>query len=272
MADHNNYQNNNGAAGNLRRRFINRRDQERVEYRECRRNMSISTGRYIVDGCAEFIQRRGVNADPLQCAACGCHRSFHRRVLSAENQLRRAAARFLFYNDVRPVPHQPQLPQPLRPLMPQPAQMPPAPAYRRLPLPPQQIQIRLPHEIYHACPMGPQPLQVIRQPAPPPAPPLRRNYVQIPRRVLANLPRQPNQLPQQPQPESESEEEEDDDDGEDDEEEETEEDYDVTDKTGDSEIFDSEIELEPGDLEGMGDDVGEVNSGSSSGGNDNKED
>ncbi|OMO92242.1 hypothetical protein COLO4_17762 [Corchorus olitorius] len=264
MADNYN-QNNNGAAGNLRRRFINRRDREGVEYRECRRNMSIPTGRYIVDGCAEFIQRRGYNADPLQCAACGCHRSFHRRVLSNETQLRRAAARFLFYNDVRPV-LQPELPQPLRPLMPQPAQMPPALAYRRLPLPPQQIRL----EIFQARQMGPQPLQIIRQPAPPPAPPLQRNYVQIPRRVLDHLPRQPNQLPQQPEPESESEEEEEDDDDDEDEEEETEEDYDVSDKTGDSEIFDSEIEL--GDLEGLGDGVGEVNSGSSSGGNDNKED
>lgn len=47
-------------------------------YGECRKNQAASTGTTAYDGCGEFV-----SADPGEdspdCAACGCHRSFHLR-------------------------------------------------------------------------------------------------------------------------------------------------------------------------------------------------
>ncbi|KAE8712906.1 Detected protein of unknown function [Hibiscus syriacus] len=45
-------------------------------YKECRRNHAASFGRYAIDGCREFICCKD---DVFTCAACGCHRSFHRK-------------------------------------------------------------------------------------------------------------------------------------------------------------------------------------------------
>lgn len=46
-------------------------------YRECLRNHAASIGGHVVDGCGEFMPAGP--AEPMKCAACGCHRSFHRR-------------------------------------------------------------------------------------------------------------------------------------------------------------------------------------------------
>uniref|UniRef100_A0A0D9XDP9 ZF-HD dimerization-type domain-containing protein n=1 Tax=Leersia perrieri TaxID=77586 RepID=A0A0D9XDP9_9ORYZ len=52
-----------------------------VRYGECRRNHAATTGGHAVDGCREFIAAAAEGtAAALKCAACGCHRSFHRRV------------------------------------------------------------------------------------------------------------------------------------------------------------------------------------------------
>ena len=51
-------------------------DQLICMYKECRRNHAASFGRYVFDGCGEFIC---YNDDAFMCAACGCHRSFHRK-------------------------------------------------------------------------------------------------------------------------------------------------------------------------------------------------
>ncbi|KAM3413062.1 hypothetical protein ACQJBY_004306 [Aegilops geniculata] len=48
-----------------------------VRYRECLRNHAAAQGGHAVDGCGEFMPS-GAH-DLLRCAACGCHRSFHRR-------------------------------------------------------------------------------------------------------------------------------------------------------------------------------------------------
>ncbi|KAL9330374.1 hypothetical protein ACSQ67_005377 [Phaseolus vulgaris] len=45
-------------------------------YRECLRNHAASLGSYATDGCGEFT----LDSGGLQCAACGCHRNFHRKV------------------------------------------------------------------------------------------------------------------------------------------------------------------------------------------------
>ncbi|KAM7259550.1 hypothetical protein ACFE04_015291 [Oxalis oulophora] len=57
-------------------------DQPECRYGECRRNHAASIGRYATDGCGEFLFSHGkdVDVDALLCAACGCHRNFHRKV------------------------------------------------------------------------------------------------------------------------------------------------------------------------------------------------
>jgi ZF-HD homeobox protein with Cys/His-rich dimerization domain len=53
-----------------------------VRYGECRRNHAARMGGQAVDGCREFLAagEEGTGG-ALRCAACGCHRSFHRRVV-----------------------------------------------------------------------------------------------------------------------------------------------------------------------------------------------
>ncbi|KAK4360739.1 hypothetical protein RND71_019691 [Anisodus tanguticus] len=53
-----------------------------VIYKECLKNHVASIGGHAVDGCGEFLASPTANpVDPtsLKCAACGCHRNFHRR-------------------------------------------------------------------------------------------------------------------------------------------------------------------------------------------------
>jgi len=49
-------------------------------YRECLRNHAASLGSYATDGCGEFTLDIDSSSSSLQCAACGCHRNFHRKV------------------------------------------------------------------------------------------------------------------------------------------------------------------------------------------------
>ncbi|KAF8109377.1 hypothetical protein N665_0097s0031 [Sinapis alba] len=51
-------------------------------YKECLKNHAASLGSHALDGCGEFMPSPSlVSTDPtsLKCAACGCHRNFHRR-------------------------------------------------------------------------------------------------------------------------------------------------------------------------------------------------
>ncbi|KAL4582612.1 hypothetical protein LXL04_007169 [Taraxacum kok-saghyz] len=56
-----------------------------VRYRECLKNHAASMGAHVVDGCGEFLAN-GEEGTPegLKCAACECHRSFHRREVEGE--------------------------------------------------------------------------------------------------------------------------------------------------------------------------------------------
>ncbi|KAJ8455951.1 hypothetical protein OPV22_034867 [Ensete ventricosum] len=56
-----------------------------LRYRQCLRNHAASLGGHILDGCCEFMPR---SDDALKCAACGCHRSFHRRDTDINSSLR----------------------------------------------------------------------------------------------------------------------------------------------------------------------------------------
>ncbi|KAJ0692559.1 putative transcription factor ZF-HD family [Helianthus annuus] len=53
-----------------------------VAYKECMKNHAAAMGSHAVDGCGEFMP--SPTSSPtyptsLKCAACGCHRNFHRR-------------------------------------------------------------------------------------------------------------------------------------------------------------------------------------------------
>ncbi|XP_027913117.1 zinc-finger homeodomain protein 11-like [Vigna unguiculata] len=53
-----------------------------VFYRECLKNHAAGIGGHALDGCGEFMPSSSSNpTEPrsLTCAACGCHRNFHRR-------------------------------------------------------------------------------------------------------------------------------------------------------------------------------------------------
>ncbi|WOK94326.1 hypothetical protein Cni_G03028 [Canna indica] len=55
------------------------------KYRECLKNHAVGIGGYAVDGCGEFMPAgEGGSLDALRCAACGCHRNFHRKVDAEE--------------------------------------------------------------------------------------------------------------------------------------------------------------------------------------------
>ncbi|URE24505.1 hypothetical protein MUK42_17787 [Musa troglodytarum] len=56
-----------------------------VKYKECRKNHAASIGGYAVDGCREFMAsgEEGTSA-ALICAACNCHRSFHKREVDTD--------------------------------------------------------------------------------------------------------------------------------------------------------------------------------------------
>ncbi|KAL9294583.1 Zinc-finger homeodomain protein 7 [Arabidopsis thaliana] len=51
-----------------------------AKYRECQKNHAASTGGHVVDGCCEFMAGGEEGTlGALKCAACNCHRSFHRK-------------------------------------------------------------------------------------------------------------------------------------------------------------------------------------------------
>lgn len=54
-------------------------ERPREVYRECMRNHAAKLGTYASDGCCEYTPDDGHPA-ALLCAACGCHRNFHRKV------------------------------------------------------------------------------------------------------------------------------------------------------------------------------------------------
>ncbi|CAK9152392.1 unnamed protein product [Ilex paraguariensis] len=60
-----------------------------IRYRECLKNHAATMGGHIVDGCGEFMPS-GEEGAPgaLRCAACDCHRNFHRREIDGESPSR----------------------------------------------------------------------------------------------------------------------------------------------------------------------------------------
>lgn len=49
-------------------------------YRECLKNHAVGMGGHALDGCGEFLAAGAEGSlDALKCAACSCHRNFHRK-------------------------------------------------------------------------------------------------------------------------------------------------------------------------------------------------
>ncbi|KAL7208190.1 hypothetical protein ACSBR1_030024 [Camellia fascicularis] len=54
-------------------------------YRECLKNHAVSIGGHALDGCGEFMAAgEDGTLDALKCAACNCHRNFHRKEAEGE--------------------------------------------------------------------------------------------------------------------------------------------------------------------------------------------
>lgn len=58
---------------------VERRGMEKLVYGECRKNHAAQLGSHSIDGCCEFSPNL-LPGNPILCAACGCHRNFHRRL------------------------------------------------------------------------------------------------------------------------------------------------------------------------------------------------
>ncbi|KAD3640753.1 hypothetical protein R6Q59_003447 [Mikania micrantha] len=58
-----------------------------VRYRECLKNHAANMGAHVLDGCGEFMPGGEDDApESLKCAACECHRSFHRREVDGDSR------------------------------------------------------------------------------------------------------------------------------------------------------------------------------------------
>ncbi|KAF2302308.1 hypothetical protein GH714_034052 [Hevea brasiliensis] len=88
-----------------------------VRYRECLRNHAANMGGIVVDGCGEFMPS-GEEGTPeaLKCAACECHRNFHRKEIGGEKPQCAANCYYKNNNQRNTLP----LPQQLATSLPQP--------------------------------------------------------------------------------------------------------------------------------------------------------
>ncbi|KZV20180.1 ZF-HD homeobox protein-like [Dorcoceras hygrometricum] len=78
----------------------------RFSYRECLKNHAASIGGNVTDGCGEFMPSGEEGTlEALKCAACNCHRNFHRKDHHGESALAGAAM-------VHPLHLPPPLPSP----------------------------------------------------------------------------------------------------------------------------------------------------------------
>ncbi|CAL5189066.1 unnamed protein product [Lathyrus oleraceus] len=52
----------------------------KARYRECLKNHAVGIGGHALDGCGEFMPAGNEGSlESLKCAACNCHRNFHRK-------------------------------------------------------------------------------------------------------------------------------------------------------------------------------------------------
>ena len=56
-----------------------------VRYRECQKNHAVSFGGHAIDGCCEFMAAgEDGTLEAVICAACNCHRNFHRKEIDGD--------------------------------------------------------------------------------------------------------------------------------------------------------------------------------------------
>ncbi|KAJ8762321.1 hypothetical protein K2173_007478 [Erythroxylum novogranatense] len=78
-----------------------------VRYRECLRNHAATVGGNVFDGCGEFMPGGDEGTlEALRCAACECHRNFHRKEVDGETQFSPSSRRSSMIHSL-------QLPPPL---------------------------------------------------------------------------------------------------------------------------------------------------------------
>ncbi|XP_057970026.1 zinc-finger homeodomain protein 6 [Malania oleifera] len=102
-----------------------------IRYRECLKNHAASMGGHVVDGCGEFMPA-GEEGSPeaLKCAACNCHRNFHRKEVDGDSQPGAPTCYYsyspstnsnrLMRSTMLPPPRHQRLPPPSLPLQPHP--------------------------------------------------------------------------------------------------------------------------------------------------------
>ncbi|KAI9111733.1 hypothetical protein K1719_017423 [Acacia pycnantha] len=62
------------------RTYYNSNNNSKGRYRECLKNHAVGLGGHALDGCGEFMPAGAEGTlDALKCAACNCHRNFHRK-------------------------------------------------------------------------------------------------------------------------------------------------------------------------------------------------
>ncbi|KAI3408460.1 ZF-HD dimerization-type domain-containing protein, partial [Psidium guajava] len=65
---------------------------QRVTYNECLHNHAARMGKYMVDGCSEYSPKS--HSTDLLCAACGCHRNYHRKVTIIDLEMTEASGKY----------------------------------------------------------------------------------------------------------------------------------------------------------------------------------
>ncbi|GAV81679.1 ZF-HD_dimer domain-containing protein [Cephalotus follicularis] len=84
-----------------------------VRYRECLRNHAASVGGNVFDGCGEFMPSGEEGSlEALKCAACDCHRNFHRKEMYGKTQFSGNSSRRSVIVSPIQLPHHHPLPSP----------------------------------------------------------------------------------------------------------------------------------------------------------------
>ncbi|TXG52212.1 hypothetical protein EZV62_021381 [Acer yangbiense] len=84
-----------------------------VRYRDCLKNHAASIGGNIYDGCGEFMPSGEEGTlEALKCAACDCHRNFHRKEVDGETQFSGNSGRSIRSLMLNPLQLPPPLPSP----------------------------------------------------------------------------------------------------------------------------------------------------------------
>ncbi|XP_024013635.1 zinc-finger homeodomain protein 7 [Eutrema salsugineum] len=75
------------------------RSDQAAKYKECQKNHAALTGGHVVDGCCDFMPGGEEGTlGALKCAACKCHRSFHRKEMYGHSKQELITPAFYYSN------------------------------------------------------------------------------------------------------------------------------------------------------------------------------